>query len=54
MYKAKVENIERIAWDCEKVTLKGADFKITIELSNPEDHGAYVKGEEVTISVDTE
>jgi hypothetical protein len=51
MFKAKVINVEKVAWNKEIVTLQGEDFKMIIELSNPEDHGAYAKGEKVDIDV---
>ncbi|HMG94358.1 MAG TPA: hypothetical protein VK589_30065 [Chryseolinea sp.] len=51
MYEAKVVNIEKIAWNIERVHLKGEDFTMIIELNNPEDHGAYAVDEEVQISV---
>lgn len=51
MFKVKVVNVEKVAWNIERVSLKGEDFSMIIELNNPEDHGAYAKGEEVEISV---
>ena len=53
MFKAKVVNTEKIAWNMMKVYLEGADFKMVIELNNPEDFDDYVKGETVSVEVES-
>ena len=51
MITALVMSAIRIAWNLMYVTLKGADFTITIALSNPEDFEDYTVGESVDITI---
>ena len=48
---ATVTDVKRIAWNLMYVTLKGADFTITIALANPDDFEDYTLGEDVTITI---
>lgn len=40
----EVTKVEKIAWNIERVHLKGENGTIVMDLTSPEDHGQYTVG----------
>lgn len=51
MQTLKVQRIEKVSFDNEKVIAKNDDVSVTISLHNQELHGKYTEGDELSFDI---
>ena len=51
MQTLKVERIEKVSFDNEKVIAKNDDLSVTISLHNQELHGKFSEGDELSFDI---